>query len=195
MRKNCIIAMLLSLISVFTLICCMAVPALAANPKSTKSKEQSPMTMLKKEDFTFYNSQGQVVAQKNFYNTANYVDYVAISMSKGGTALSLYGFTNSAITDSYCDFTYPNLMLNTRQGIGFGSTESEVFSAYGKNTIKKYKYDQTNEICDKTNVPVEYCIYGYYKTGRVYEQEFGFNDEKKLCRIIWYSEPSNGQFN
>lgn len=199
MNSKKVIALLLSLVSLFTMVCCTAVTTLAAK----KDNKKKIVSQLKKEDFNFVDANGNVA---EYEGGTNYIDWYA----KGGSnSVFLYGFSacpnpidnngnpySMGVPGGYETDVY----MSWRPGIHWGSTEAEVQAVYGKAQFRKYnsenglKLDTSryNHTIDHTNVPSECCVYAYYKTGRVYLQIFDFNDEKQLCRIQWDSHASDG---
>lgn len=199
MKAKKVIALLLSLVSLFTMVCCTAVTSMAAK----KDNKKKIVSQLKKEDFTFVDANGNTAT---YGGGTNYIDWYA----KGGSnSVFLYDFStcpnridNNGNPYSMCvpGGYETEVYMTVRTGIHWGSTESEVQSVYGKTEFRKYNSENGprldtssyNHSIDHTDVPAECCIYAYYKTGRVYLQIFGFDDEKQLCRIQWDSYTSDG---
>lgn len=199
------IAVLLSLITLLIMMFGTAVPGWAAqkksnSKKSNSSQETSTNLILTKNDFYFSDSQGRITTldgQNNYIDwfanessSVSFTDIVAYTHMKdyNDREVNCYIGGNSCYDDFYLTF---------RPGINFGSTEAQVMKAYGPVEIHKYSEKNSLDIgsYDPSNVPVEFCLYAYYKTGRLYVQVFSFNDQKQLCKVKWDNQASNGKFN
>lgn len=205
MKAKKVFALILILISLFSMVFCSAIKGVAASKSSSKgsNKKEKIVSRLKKEDFYFSDANGNIV---EYEGANNYIDWYA----RGG-ANSIFGYQFSACTNPLDNngkeysMVVPGgyetgIYLTLRPGVNFGSSESEIQAVYGKVPIWKYnskngpKIDLSyyNHTYDHSNVPSECCIYSYYKTGRVYIQVMDFNDEKQLCRVIWDCYASDG---
>lgn len=202
------LAVILSLITLLVMMFVAAVPGWSAQKKSNSKKSNSAQKtatnlILTKNDFYFSDSQGR---STTFDGQSNYIDWFANSPSVYGddfNYMETFTHCRDNMNRNCCMFTgngpvydYEDVYLTFRPGINFGSTEAQVMKVYGPVKIHKYSEKDSLDIgqYDPSNVPVEFCLYGYYKTGRLYVQVFSFNDQKELCKILWDEQASDGKF-
>lgn len=111
--------------------------------------------------------------------TSNFMDYV-----KQKDSISSY-------------YTYIDTTANTAEenrGIKIGSSQSQVYAQFGKaSTSKVDLYDHINsgytsvrDVYNKFDVPTTKSDYSYHKTGRDYHKTFYFDEENKVCLIVWW---------
>lgn len=185
------LAVWMSLVVMFTLLACLAVPVPAASPSAP-----NPALCLTKDDFYFGNRAGERAAYSGY---PNYLDWHDHNQGKS-TNRQFSTWTHcqdplgrSASMMAAGVFCHEEVYLTCRPGVAWGSTEDQVQSVYGKVRVYRYGAEDSLSIgrYDSNNRPVEYCVYGMRRNGWLYVQVFSFNAQKQLCKITWDSQQSS----
>lgn len=157
-----VISSLLALLSVMI----FAIPAFAAEPLGYNDFNMSNISTHDIKGLAGY------IDRKPEAN--NFIDCARVSGNPYFTQGRFY--TQNDLLESQID----------NRGIAVGFSKDSVFKQFGKTNINTLEGDEFARYADPYNLPVSEVTYSYTKTGRGYNKTFYFNDENKVCFIVWW---------